>query len=61
MAISGYWGTAITLAADGSLWWWPLQNAEQYYNDLSDSSGIGPLLDISQKPQLIGNVFSRSD
>ena len=61
VAISGYWGTAITLAADGSLWWWPLQNAEQYYNDLSDSSGIGPLLDISQKPQLIGNVFSRSD
>ena len=57
VAISGYWGSAITLAADGSLWWWPPENTEQYYNNSTDGPGIGPLLDISQKPQLIGNVF----
>jgi hypothetical protein len=59
----------IALAADGSLWFWPLEDPSQ----ISDLAGAGmgfngnggepwlPLLDISRKPQLLGNVFNPAD
>jgi hypothetical protein len=53
IAISG--GTA--LAADGSLWYWPLGTSDDYYDNRNDSYAIRPLLDISHKPQWLGNVL----
>jgi len=61
LAISGDWGSVTALAADGSVWWWPLENAEQRYNGSSDNAGIHPILDSSRKPQLLGNIFSNAD
>ncbi|HZM05920.1 MAG TPA: hypothetical protein VFC44_23200 [Candidatus Saccharimonadales bacterium] len=43
------------LAADGSLWYWPLVDARNFYEE----SEMGPLLDISRKPQLLANIFSK--
>ncbi len=63
IAISGGW-EATTLAADGSLWYWPLQTGNRYdgaystYDDRNDFSHIRPLLESSRKPQLLGNVFA---
>lgn len=56
------------LAADGSLWFWPLQSAEDMgnhgtvFDSLFDNgnSHFEPLLDISRKPQLLGNIFSNT-
>lgn len=48
------------LAADGSLWFWPVMDAYQ----LADVMGLHdwhPLLDISHKPQLLGNIFSTAN
>ena len=58
IAISG----ATALAADGSLWLWPLGN-EFYWGEngyyFGYQTGTGnALLDISRKPQLLGNIFS---
>lgn len=52
-----------SLAADGSVWFWPLQRPDYaatfdgvtYYNN-SDSHGE-PLLALSRKPQFLANVF----
>lgn len=52
-------GYIISLAADGSLWYWPMEDrwpGSYYYGD--DDHRFEPLLDISRKPQLLGNVFS---
>jgi hypothetical protein len=64
IAISGNRDNVTALAADGSLWFWPLENV----NDIGEFYGTGffnngdshfePLLDISRKPQLLGNIFS---
>jgi hypothetical protein len=57
-------GGIISLAADGSLWYWPLEDAAYYlgelgnYNNNAGNSHFEPLLDVSRKPQLLGNVFS---
>jgi hypothetical protein len=66
IAISG----ATALAADGSLWFWPLQSAEDmgnhgtvfdsFFNN-NGNSHFEPLLDISRKPQLLGNIFGKID
>jgi len=49
----------VALAADGSLWFWPIiDNVEDFYGTRSDRPTIHPLLDISRKPQLLGNVFA---
>ncbi len=64
IAISGGWGNVTALAADGSLWWWPLERSDYYFgNDNGNGNGshLKPLLDISRKPQLLGNVFGKAD
>jgi hypothetical protein len=53
----------ISLAADGSLWYWPLENPNHFgpydvidrypYHDPHGS----PLLKMSRKPQFLGNIF----
>jgi hypothetical protein len=48
----------ISLAADGSLWYWPLQEGTDRY---WDPQYIQPLLDISRNPQPLGNIFSVSN
>jgi len=64
LAIADAPGGIVSLAAEGSLWFWPLESAE----DLGDRSGLGffdngnsrfePQLDISRKPHYLGNIFS---
>ena len=64
IAISGIGNDVAALAADGSLWFWPIESVEH----LGDSRGLGflgngnsrfePLLDISHKPQYLRNIFS---
>jgi len=60
-------GGIISLAADGSLWYWPLEDAAYYlgelgsYNNNSGNSHFEPLLDVSRKPQLLGNVFGNAE
>ncbi len=60
-------GGVISLAADGSLWFWPLDRAGAMgrYNDANfydqDTRRIEPLLDVSRKPQRLGNLFSRAN
>lgn len=59
LGIAGADGGIISLAADGSLWYWPLEdpkNMREWYNHNSDSP-VEPLLDISRKPQPLGNLF----
>jgi hypothetical protein len=48
----------IALAADGSLWYWPLSWTPYYYSDAPDQPlHFSSILDVSHKPQLLGNVF----
>ena len=54
LAVSGEWGGAISLAADGSLWLW---RAEEIYGQQS----FLPLLRPTRRPQLIGNIFSKGE
>jgi alpha-tubulin suppressor-like RCC1 family protein len=58
-------GGIISLAADGSIWHWPLEDAAYYLGESdnhnnADNSHFEPLLDVSRKPQLLGNVFSNT-
>ncbi|HEY3760410.1 MAG TPA: hypothetical protein VGN23_01505 [Verrucomicrobiae bacterium] len=46
-------GYILALAADGSLWYWPVETPRFQRNENHE-----PLLDISHKPQLLGNVFA---
>jgi ABC-type transport system involved in multi-copper enzyme maturation permease subunit len=62
ISISGNDMEVVALAADGSLWFWPLSGAE--YFPISDEVGSphnSPVLDISRKPQLLGNIFSKTE
>ena len=43
----------ISLAADGSLWFWPLARPYYYYNPQFE-----PLLNIPRKPVFLSNIFS---
>jgi hypothetical protein len=53
-------GNVTTLAADGSLWFWPLgESGGTFYDD--NNHRIPQLLDISRKPQFLGNVFGKPD
>ncbi len=63
IAISGDQNYVNSLAADGSLWFWPLVQVD--YRELNGIGFFGngnshfePLLDISRKPQFLANVFS---
>ncbi|NOS69914.1 MAG: ABC transporter permease [Verrucomicrobia bacterium] len=47
-------GGLIALASDGSVWYWQLINR-------GDSGDLFPLLCPSRKPQLIGNIFAKSE
>lgn len=57
IAISGDSEAVTALAADGSLWYWPLFDTQNYYEGHSELASILPLLDVSRKPQRLGNVF----
>ncbi|HUA39731.1 MAG TPA: hypothetical protein VMA35_15155 [Candidatus Sulfopaludibacter sp.] len=46
----------ISLAADGSLWFWPLARPYYYNNPQFE-----PLLDIPRKPIYLGNIFGNPD
>ena len=64
IAISGGWGNVTALAADGSLWWWPLERSDYYFgneNGNDNGSHLKPLLDISRKPQRLGNIFGKAN
>ncbi len=58
IAVAGDSAGLVALAADGSLWFWPVESVENYYGHRSDGANIHPLLEVSRKPQLMGNVFS---
>jgi hypothetical protein len=66
LALSGGQDGGVTaLAADGSLWYWPLADAQSMASLAAlDSNPSGqswlPLLDVSRKPQFVGNVFSEA-
>lgn len=69
IAITSAQGGIISLAADGSLWFWPLENGNSYMSDTglvrlfqnNHSNSFEPLLDISRKPQPLGNLFGNAD
>jgi ABC-type transport system involved in multi-copper enzyme maturation permease subunit len=69
IAITSAQGGIISLAADGSLWFWPLENGNSYMSDTglvrlfqnNHNNSFEPLLDISRKPQPLGNVFGKAD
>ncbi len=68
IAVTGAEGGIISLAADGSLWYWPLDSMDYMltFGNMrsihdNDHSYFEPLLDISRKPQLLGNVFGKVD
>jgi hypothetical protein len=67
IAISGDNVGVTALAADGSLWFWPLADASQIADMIDNQLGDNdrqrwpPLLEISRKPQFLGNVFSQAD
>jgi len=51
-------GHIVSLAADGSLWYWPLEQSDYYYGI---NQKFEPLLDIPRKPIFLGNVFGKTD
>jgi uncharacterized membrane protein len=65
MAMTGYpGGDMVTLAADGSLWFWPIGsvNPHYYWTDGTQPAPLpAPLLAHSAKPQLLGNVLDRQN
>jgi hypothetical protein len=67
LAVASADGGIISLAADGSLWYWPLEEAGYFisemgrYNNNTGNFYFVPLLDISRKPQFLGNVFGKAD
>jgi hypothetical protein len=58
VAVTSYGDEVISLAKDGSLWYWPLDpvGSDDFYG-----FGSGSLLDRSHKPQLLGNVFTANN
>ena len=65
VAITAAPGGIVSLAADGSLWYWPLETAQRFSSDFSNGiywdennqNYFEPLLDITRKPQRLGNIF----
>jgi hypothetical protein len=58
IAVAGNGGGVISLAADGGLWYWPLERPDYYYGG---NQKFEPLLDIPRKPIFLGNIFGQSD
>lgn len=60
-----YENPLVSLAADGSLWFWPvdranlLRQARAAVDPGNPSSQFESLLDFSRKPQLLGNIFNQ--
>ena len=52
------WGYILSLAADGSLWYWPLERPDYYYGF---DQKFEPLLDFPRKPLFLGNIFRKTD
>ena len=63
VAIAGRGGSIVSLAADGSLWYWPLEHPGYYfhYHDGVMSKEFEPLLDIPRNPQFLANIFSNAN
>ncbi|HEY5041169.1 MAG TPA: hypothetical protein VIK53_04135 [Verrucomicrobiae bacterium] len=69
IAITTADGGVISLAADGSLWYWPLASASDFVSkfggsqfwDNNSHTYFESLLDISRKPQLLGNIFTKKN
>jgi hypothetical protein len=69
VAIASAEGGIVSLAADGSLWYWPLSSGDSYMSNTglirlfqdNRSESFQPLLDVSRKPQLIANVLNDAD
>jgi len=65
LAVTEAPGGIVSLAADGSLWYWPLDSAQRFasdygngnYWDENNNRYLEPLLDISRKPQRLGKVL----
>lgn len=58
IAITGAENGIISLAADGSLWFWPMQRP-MYYNNLG--MNYEPLLDMPKKPIFLVNIFGSTN
>jgi len=56
VAVSGISEDVTSLAADGTLWYWPQGLTAGYY--FSSQGVFAPLLDISRRPRLLGNMFA---
>jgi len=58
IAITSGYGYILSLAADGSLWYWPIESLS-YDRQFFSTGAYAPdsLLDISHKPQYLGNIF----
>jgi alpha-tubulin suppressor-like RCC1 family protein len=60
IAVSGHSTFIVALAADGGLWFWPVENMGNYFGNNGNGSNIRPWLDVSRKPQLLGNIFAQA-
>jgi alpha-tubulin suppressor-like RCC1 family protein len=58
IAVTGADGGIISLAADGSLWFWRFK---PNYSYVSHDIAFVPLLDISRKPQRIAGIFDKAN
>jgi hypothetical protein len=58
IAVTGADGGIISLAADGSLWFWRFK---PNYSYVSHDIAFVPLLDISRKPQRIAGIFDKTN
>jgi hypothetical protein len=69
VAITEAPGGIVSLAADGSLWYWPLESAERFSSDFGNGifwdndhqNYFSPFLDISRKPQKLANIFGNAE
>jgi ABC-type transport system involved in multi-copper enzyme maturation permease subunit/alpha-tubulin suppressor-like RCC1 family protein len=61
IAITDNDGGITSLADDGSLWFWPLERSGFYADFYGNIDDFEPLLDISHKPQFLGNIFAKPD
>ena len=52
VAIVGTGNGVVSLAADGSLWYWPARNLYEWSQ---------PLLKLPKQPRFLGNVFGKAD
>ncbi len=68
IAIAEADGGIVSLAADGSLWYWPLEDVgyfaqlhPEFFWDSGKNDYFLPLLDISRKPQFLANLFNAAN